>query len=107
MGSLVGITDTTFAEVVQAPGAVLVDFWADWCAPCRMLAPILDRLAVELQGQLQIVTLDVQANPQTPTQLGVLNLPTMILFRDGQELKRLTGAMPAKKLAQQLLEALA
>ncbi|MEN6480032.1 MAG: thioredoxin [Anaerolineales bacterium] len=107
MGSLVSITDATFAEVVQAPGAVLVDFWADWCAPCRMLAPILDRLAVELQGQLQIVTLDVQANPQTPTQLGVLNLPTMILFRDGQERKRLTGAMPAKKLAQQLLEALA
>ncbi|NLX35298.1 MAG: thioredoxin [Chloroflexi bacterium] len=108
MATLSNVTDSTFeSEVLGAQGAVLVDFWAEWCVPCKMLAPVLERVAGELGDQVTIVKLDVQANPETPTRLGVLNLPTMILFRAGQELKRFGGAMPAGKLKQQLLETLA
>ena len=89
MAALQNVTDDTFAsDVVGAQGPVLVDFWADWCVPCKMLGPVLEKVAAELAGQVTIVKLDVQTNPETPTRLGVLNIPTMILFRDGQELKR-------------------
>jgi len=107
MAQLASVTDTTFAaEVLEAQMPVLVDFWADWCMPCRMLAPVLEKLADELQGQVKLVKLDVQANPETPIRLGVLNLPTMVLYRDGQELRRFSGAMPGTKLAQELSKAL-
>ena len=76
MAQLASVTDTTFAaEVLEAQMPVLVDFWADWCMPCRMLAPVLEKLADELQGQVKLVKLDVQANPETPIRLGVSTLP--------------------------------
>ena len=107
MGQIASITDTDFAQTLQAEEPVLVDFWAEWCMPCRAMAPALEKLADEFKGQISFVKLDVQNNPDTPASLGVMNIPTLVLFRAGEEIKRFSGTMPAKRLAKQLQEALA
>lgn len=81
-------------DVLQASGPVLVDFWAEWCGPCKALAPKLDEIAGELNGSAKIVKVDIDANPDTPTQYGVRGIPTMILFKDGKEVDRLIGNQP-------------
>lgn len=107
MAEIVNLTDAQFeAQVLQAEGAVLVDFWAAWCAPCRMMEPTLEKLASELDGQLAVVKVDVQENLETPTRLGVMNIPTLVLFRQGEEIKRFVGAIPSGRLAKQVQEAL-
>ena len=94
-GKPVTVTDTTFQqEVVQSPLPVLLDCWAAWCAPCRMLAPVVDQLAVELVGRVKVAKLNVDENPKTAAQFGIQSIPTMLIFKDGQVIDRLVGAQP-------------
>ena len=99
MSKPITVTDDTFeAEVIQAALPVLTDFWANWCAPCHMIAPTLKEIAAEYAGQLKIAKLDVDSNPSTATQFGVMSIPTLILFKNGQAVERLVGAMPKRSL---------
>jgi thioredoxin 1 len=105
-GTLTQITDTNFdAEVLEAEGPVLVDFWAPWCGPCRVVAPVLEEIASE-RPELRIVKLDIDENPQTAARFQVLSIPTMILFKSGQPVKTVIGAYPKKKLEAELEPAL-
>jgi thioredoxin 1 len=106
-GSITEVTDTNFqAEVLEHEKPVLVDFWAPWCGPCRVVAPILEEIAGE-RDDLRIVKLNVDDNQQTAAQFGILAIPTMILFRAGSEAKRIQGALPKKRLEAELQPALA
>jgi thioredoxin len=98
--------DQFATRVLKAEGAVLVDFYADWCGPCRMLAPILEDLSVEFAGRLSVVKLDVDAHPEIAGTFGVQSLPTLLLFRNGAPIQRLVGAMPKAPLKAKLEQAL-
>jgi thioredoxin 1 len=106
-GKINEVNDTTFqAEVLESETPVLVDFWAPWCGPCRVVAPVLEEIA-EQREDLRIVKLNVDDNQQTAAQFGILAIPTMVLFRNGAEAKRIQGAMPKKRLEAELEPALA
>lgn len=98
------LTDQTFErEVLQAEGRpVLVDFWAPWCGPCRMIAPVLDQLAAESQGSYRIAKLNVDDNPQTASRFQIASIPTMLIFRDGQLVDRVVGVQPKQAIAERL-----
>jgi thioredoxin 1 len=101
------VSDTTFqAEVLESETPVLVDFWAPWCGPCRVVAPVLEEIAGERED-LRIVKVNVDDNQQTAAQFGILAIPTMVLFRNGAEAKRIQGALPKKRLEAELEPALA
>ena len=100
-------TDATFeADVLQADIPVLVDYWAEWCRPCHMMAPLVDELAETLEGQVRVVKLDVQANPETPTKLAIMQIPTLVIYVNGDEKKRMVGAVSRRKLVKELQQAL-
>jgi thioredoxin 1 len=99
----VEVSDASFADAVlgsQKP--VLVDFWATWCGPCRMVAPVLEEIAAERSGQLTVAKLDVDANPETARNFQVVSIPTLILFKDGQPVKRIVGAKGKAALLREL-----
>lgn len=97
------VSDTDFeAEVLQSTLPTLNDFWAEWCGPCKMIAPILNELASEYAGKLKITKLDVDHNPATAMAYGVMSIPTLILFKDGKPVQRIVGYMPKDRLLKQL-----
>lgn len=103
----VQVSDATFEqEVLKSPIPVLVDFWAPWCGPCKMMEPVLEEVAREKDGALKIAKLNVDENPQTAQRLGVMSIPTMILFKEGREVLRLVGYMPKTQLLQKIEQGL-
>ena len=95
------VSDTSFeADVLKSNEPVLVDFWAEWCGPCRMVAPVLEEVAGELQGKLKIVKLNVDENPQTASKYGIMSIPTLMIFKNGELASRQVGAAPKAKLEQ-------
>lgn len=95
------VTDATFeTEVLKATGPVVVDFWAEWCGPCRMIAPALEEIASALGNKVKIVKLNVDENPVTPSKYGIMSIPTLMIFKNGELAARQVGAAPKQKLEQ-------
>jgi len=93
------VTDADFEqEVLRSGQPVLVDFWATWCAPCRMIAPVVEQVAQEMGDRVKVVKMDVDANPQTSIRLGVMSVPTLIIFKDGQAAERTVGYRAGLKI---------
>jgi len=103
--STVKVTDESFEkDVLQATGPVLVDFWAEWCGPCKQIAPALEQIATELGNQVTVAKLNIEESPTTPSRYGVRGIPTMMLFKDGQMSSMKVGAMPKQKILEWLNE---
>src|ERR687894_2594029 len=101
----VTVSDATFDEEVNgATEPVIVDFWAEWCGPCKMIAPILEEIASEQQGKLQVAKLNVDDNPDVARRFDVMSIPTLIVFQDGQPAKRMVGAKGKGQLLEELSE---
>ncbi|MGU3652977.1 thioredoxin [Mycolicibacterium sp. A43C] len=104
----VTVTDDSFKQdVLSSSTPVLVDFWATWCGPCKMVAPVLEEIATEKSGELTVAKLDVDANPETARDFQVVSIPTMILFKDGQPVKRIVGAKGKAALLREIADDLA
>jgi thioredoxin 1 len=105
MSQITALTDATFDETVQASSEpVIVDFWAEWCRPCKMISPILEEIAADHEGALRVAKLNVDDNPDITRRFDVMSIPTLIVFQDGQAKKRLVGAKGKGQLLQELSE---
>ena len=103
MAKPVAITDAEFEqEVLGADLPVLVDFWADWCQPCKMIAPIVEELAGEYEGKVTFAKMDVDSNPMTPTKYGIRGIPTLLLFKGGEAVQQVVGAVPKAVLKRHI-----
>lgn len=103
MSHPVTVSDSTFqAEVIESDVPVLVDFWAAWCSPCKMIAPVVEELAAEYAGRVKMAKVDIDANPVTPGQFGVMSIPTLLVFRGGRAEKRIVGYQPKARLKGEL-----
>ena len=95
------VTDASFElDVLQADGPVLVDFWAEWCGPCKQIAPSLDEISEELGGKMSLAKINIDENPETPSKYGVRGIPTLMLFKDGEVASTKVGALPKSKLKE-------
>ena len=102
-GSVAEFSDTNFQqEVLQAPTPVLVDLWAAWCGPCRMIAPMVEELAGKHQGKLKVGKLNVDDHPSVAAQYGIMNIPTLLLFKGGREVDRIVGVQPKEELVRRV-----
>lgn len=107
-GQTVTVTDATFEqEVLQAKGLVMVDFWAEWCGPCRMIAPTLDALADAYAGQVKVAKVDVDSNPRSAMSFNIRSIPAVLVFKDGKHVDTLVGAMPRPAYEQKIAQHLA
>lgn len=104
MAEPIVVTDDSFeADVLQANKPVLVDFWAEWCGPCRMIAPTVKDMAAEYKDSLTVAKVDIDDNPAAPGRYGVFGIPTLMLFKDGQVVERITGALPKDQIVARVL----
>lgn len=103
MGKALHVTDATFdAEVLKSSTPVLVDFWAEWCGPCRMIGPVVEEMAGEYEGKAKITKVDVDSNPQISMKFGIRSIPTLLIFKNGQIVDQIVGAVPKSILKKQL-----
>ncbi len=107
MGKTVELTDSTFEQFVNSSEPVLVDFWAKWCGPCKMIGPVVEELAGEYEGKAKIAKLNVDENPTMTAKFGVRSIPTLLVFKNGQVVDKQVGAVPKSVLAQKLTAQLA
>jgi thioredoxin 1 len=104
MGEPTHISDAVFEEeVLESEKPVLIDFWAEWCGPCHMIAPYVNEIATEQDETLKVVKLDIDENPVTPGRYGIMSIPTLMLFKNGEAVARITGAMPKDRIMAQIL----
>ena len=105
MAGPIAVSDDTFEEeVIKSDIPVLVDFWADWCAPCKMIAPIVEQLATEYDGKVKFAKLDVDTNPGAATTYGVRSIPTLLIFKEGSPVGQVVGAVPKSVLQRRIEE---
>tara|TARA_B100000029_G_scaffold516796_1_gene634382 strand:+ start:23652 stop:23975 length:324 start_codon:yes stop_codon:yes gene_type:complete len=103
VGHPTAITDDQFeSEVINSGTPVLVDFWAEWCGPCKAVAPTLEELAEDYDGRLKIVKVDIDENREAATRFGIRSIPSLLLFKDGAEVDRILGALPKQQLAEKI-----
>jgi thioredoxin 1 len=103
MAEIVNTTDADFASTVhEVEKLVLVDLWADWCGPCKMMEPVLEEIAEEYGDKIKIVKLNIDQNQETPLKFGVMNIPTLLIFKEGKEIDRVIGAFPKKQLLKKI-----
>ena len=108
MAKPIAVTDETFEEeVVKSDTPVLVDFWAEWCGPCKAIMPIVDELADEYDGRVKFAKLDVDSSPNTPREYGIRGIPALLIFNEGSVAKRVVGAVPKETLRRNIDEAVA
>lgn len=105
--NIIQLKDATFKnEVLEAKEPVLVDFWASWCGPCKMIAPVIEELAEDYKGRVKVCKLNVDENGKTAQDYGVMSIPTMIIYKNGEEVQRLVGYMPKANIAKVLEQAI-
>jgi thioredoxin 1 len=106
MGKAIEITDANFDEIIASDQPVMIDFWAEWCGPCKMIGPLVEELAGEFEGKAVIGKLDVQENSQIPMRFGVRNIPTLLFFKNGQLVDKQVGVVPKAILSQKISAAM-